>query len=261
MGNLDTYYNKFNEDKRLSRRHGIVEFTTSMKYIHDYIGEQSGLKIIDIGAGTGGYSIPLSEEGHEVTAVELAKPNLGKLKAKKSSVKAFWGTATDLKKFPSDYYDITILFGPMYHLIAHDDKLTALLEAKRVTKPGGYLFVAYCMNEYSVLTYGFKEHHAVECVESGRFDEDFNCTPMPDELYDYVRMEEIDRLNLEANLKRVKILSPDGPANYMRTVLNSLSAEEFELFLQYHLSTCERPELLGAGAHTVDILQKNHFTE
>lgn len=255
MGILDTYYNKFNEDKRLSRRHGMVEFTTSMKYIHKYIGDRKNLKIIDIGAGTGGYSIPLCEEGHDVTAVELAKPNLGKLKAKKSNVKAFYGTATDLKKFKSDTYDIAILFGPMYHLISHKDKLTALLEAKRVTKSGGIIFVAYCMNEYSVLTYGFKEHHVVECVNSGRFDESFNCTPQADELYDYVRLEEIDRLNKEAGLKRIKIISSDGPANYMRTTLNSLTEEEFELFIQYHLSTCERPELLGAGAHTVDILQ------
>ena len=34
--NLITYYNKFNEDKRLNTRHGKVEFITSMKYIEEY---------------------------------------------------------------------------------------------------------------------------------------------------------------------------------------------------------------------------------
>ena len=34
--NLIKYYNKFNEDKRLTRRHGIVEYITTMKYIHKY---------------------------------------------------------------------------------------------------------------------------------------------------------------------------------------------------------------------------------
>ncbi len=256
MGKLDEYYNKFNEDKRLTRRHGIVEYQTSMKYIHDYIPEGSRLKIIDIGAGTGRYSIPLSKEGHEVTAVEPAAPNLGKLKAKKSDVRAFRGSAVDLKKFPDNTYDLTILFGPMYHLISHEDKLKALKEAGRVTKPDGVIFVAYCMNEYSVLTYGFKEHHLLECMDSGRISPNFLCTPEKDELYDYVRMEEIDRLNREAGLVRLKIISADGPANYMRTMLNHLSEEEFNLFLQYHLATCERPELVGAGAHTVDILRK-----
>lgn len=256
MSRLNEYYNKFNEDKRLTRRHGIVEYTTSMKYIHNYIPEGKSLKIIDIGAGTGRYSIPLSEEGHDVTAVEPAMPNLGKLKAKKSSVKSYQGNALNLKKFPDNTYDITILFGPMYHLISHEHKLKALVEAKRVTKPGGIIFVAYCMNEYSILSYGFKEHHILECLKDERISEDFNCTPKDDELYDYVRLEEINRLNEEADLKRIKIISADGPANYMRTVLNSLSDEEFELFIKYHLSTCERPDLIGAGAHTVDILQK-----
>ena len=31
-------------------------------------------------------------------------------------------------------YDITLLFGPMYHLISYEDKLKALNEAKRVVK-------------------------------------------------------------------------------------------------------------------------------
>ena len=35
--NLDKYYNKFNEDKRLTRRHGIVEYTTAMTYIHQLL--------------------------------------------------------------------------------------------------------------------------------------------------------------------------------------------------------------------------------
>ena len=78
----------------------------------------------------------------------------------------------------------------------------------------------------------------------------------PSDLCDYVRIEQIDALNQEAGLERIKIITPDGPANYMRQVLNSLTEEEFELFIQYHLSTCERQDLIGAAAHTVDILRK-----
>ena len=39
MTELEKYYNKFNEEKRLGSRHGQVEFTTSMKYIHEYLPE------------------------------------------------------------------------------------------------------------------------------------------------------------------------------------------------------------------------------
>ena len=37
MDELTAHYNKFNEDKRLMRRHGQVEYITSMKYIHKYL--------------------------------------------------------------------------------------------------------------------------------------------------------------------------------------------------------------------------------
>lgn len=256
MTELEQYYNKFNEEKRLDSRHGKVEFITSMKYIHEYLGGDTTKKILDIGAGTGKYSVALAEEGYDVSAVELVKHNLGLLKAKNSSVKAYQGNALKLRRFENDTFDVTLLFGPMYHLFTKEDKVLALCEAKRVTKPGGIIFVAYVMNEYSILTYGFKQKHIAECVRDGRISEEFQCMSAPIDLYDYVRIEQIDALNQEAGLERIKIITPDGPANYMRQVLNSLTEEEFELFIQYHLSTCERQDLIGAAAHTVDILRK-----
>lgn len=276
MTKLEEYYNKFNEEKRLNSRHGQVEFRTSMKYIHEAVESvkkamtetcgncsdkttgisNSDIKILDIGAGTGRYSVALADEGFDVTAVELVKYNLGILKQKNSSVKAMQGNALNLKKLADNTFDVTLLFGPMYHLFGFEDKQKALLEAKRVTKPGGIILVAYCMNEYSVITYAFKERHALECMEQGRFSDTFQTLSMPEHLYDYMRIENIDALNTATDLTRIKIISPDGAANYIRPFLNQLSDEEFELFIQYHMSTCERMDLIGAGAHTLDILQK-----
>ena len=263
MTELEEYYNKFNEEKRLNSRHGQVEFRVSMKYIMEYLQEcektgraKEDIKLLDIGAGTGRYSVAIANEGYDVTAVELVKHNLGLLKAKNSSVKAMQGNALRLKKLEDEQFDVTLLFGPMYHLFSEEDRLKALLEAKRVTKKGGVILVAYVMNEYGVLTYAFKEKHVMECVEQKRFTEDFHTVSEPKDLYDYVRIEDIDALNEKAGLERIKILSPDGPANYMRPFLNQLSDEEFEVFVQYQMATCERQDLVGAGAHTVDILRK-----
>ena len=49
MTELEKYYNKFNEDKRLTRRHGNVEFITSMKYIQKYLEKIPDAKILDVG--------------------------------------------------------------------------------------------------------------------------------------------------------------------------------------------------------------------
>lgn len=266
MDKLEQYYNKFNEDKRLRSRHGQVEFRTTMQYLHRYLKEledsgraRNSIRILDVGAATGGYAIPLSEEGYDVTAVEPVHHNLGRLKQNGPKVKAFEGRAEKLKRFEDQSFDVVLLFGPMYHLKSVELRETALAEVKRVLAPGGLVFISYILNEYSVLTYAFKEKHIKEAMAEGMIDEQFHCTDTANPLYDYARLEDIYGLSSSVGMSRVQILSADGPANYMRTALNSLDEEEFELFVQYHLSTCERPELLGAGCHILDILRKEEY--
>lgn len=172
MTELEQYYNKFNEEKRLQSRHGQVEYHTTMHYIHRYLdllkaGQDTDvpLRIIDIGAGTGRYSVALAAEGYDVTAVELVKYNLGILKQKGANVKAYQGNALKLRRFADDSFDLALLFGPMYHLHTDEEHVQALSEAKRVVRPGGYILVAYVMNDYSVIKYGFMENHIAERVK------------------------------------------------------------------------------------------------
>ena len=264
MNEIEQYYNKFNEDKRLLSRHGRVEFYVTYTYIQRHLSAvlderkcaKSDIKIMDIGAGTGAYCIPLADEGYTVSAVEMVKHNLGILKKKTTLVDARQGNACNMKKYADDTFDVTLLFGPMYHLFSHEDKIKALSEAKRITKPGGVIFVAYVMNEYGVITYCFKERHIREIMENHRLTEDFHTVSQVENLYDYVRIEDINKLNQQCGLKRKMIISPDGAADYMRQYLNKLDEEEFQYFLDYQLSICERQDLIGAGAHTVDILIK-----
>ena len=263
MDYLFEHYNKFNEDKRLKSRHGMIEYINTMRYIDEYLDrllkagrDKTDIKIADIGAGTGAYCGPLSERGYDVSAVELIQHNLGRLKQNYPLVKAHKGNALKLKKLGSEEYDITLLFGPMYHLFGREDKLTALSEAKRITKSDGIIFVAYLTNDYGVVTYAFKEHHARECMDSGRLDEGFVIHNSEADIYDYIRLSDIDMLNKEAGLKRERIFSPDGPADYMRESLKEMSEDEFRLFVDYQYKNGERPELLGAGAHLVDLLRK-----
>ena len=254
---LEAYYSKFHEEHRLSTRHGQVEFSTSMKYIHDYIPQGEAVKILDVGAGTGRYSVALAAEGYAVTAVEPVKHNLKILEGKHSGVRCWPGDARDLSFLHDASFDITLLFGPLYHLHTREDMLRAFAEAKRVTKAGGYIFAGYVMNEYSVLTYCFKQRHIKEVLAAGKLGEDYHTVAGEDELYTYLRLEDIDSLRKAAGLERVKIFAADGAADYLRRELNALDEEEFAAFMAYHLATCERPELLGASSHVVDILRNS----
>lgn len=255
MDLLEKYYNKFNEDKRLLSRHGQVEFFVANHYINQVIGGRKNLDIIDIGAGTGRYSVLLSEMGHNVTAVELVNKNVSQIKLKSKNVIAKQGTALNLK-FKDESFDIALLFGPTYHLFSHEDKLKAILEAKRVLKKGGTLLVMYLTNEYAVITYAFKEGNLQKVLKENKLDENFNCLTREEDLYSYVRIEEINKLKDDAGLKRIKIIGVDGATDYIRPYINKLSSEDFEIYKKYQLSICERPELLGASSHIMDILEK-----
>ena len=175
MNHIEKYYNKFNEDKRLLSRHGIVEFTISMEYIHKYL--KPNAKILDIGAGTGRYSIALANEGYDVTAVELVKKNLSVLKEKSNSVKAYQGNALNLSKFKDKSFDLIIMFGPMYHLFSQTDKVKALLEAKRVLKDDGVILVAYLLTDYAIIRHGYMDKNILNSVKEDMVDENFNKLP------------------------------------------------------------------------------------
>ena len=255
---LERHYQQHKEDHRLETRHGQVEFAVSMKFIHDYLPQdRKNCKILDVGAGTGRYSLALCGEGFDVTAVELVKSNLDVLRSKHSPVKTWQGNAVDLHFLENDAFDMTLLFGPLYHLHEKSEKLKALSEAKRVTKSGGAILVAYLMNEYSLFSYCFKENRIAELMKDGAVSVDFKVCAKNDELYDYMRLEDIDSLNREADLERLTIFSPDGMADYMRKELNAMSEESFKLFIDYQMQAAERKDLIGAGSHTVDVLKVN----
>lgn len=248
--NLIKYYNKFNEEKRLDSKHNKIEYITALKYINEYI--KPGNKIIDIGAGTGRYSKYFKDNGYDVTAVELVKHNLKQIEEK--NIKCILGNAIDLNMIKDNTYDITLLFGPMYHLISMDDKVKALNEAKRITKKNGYIFISYCMNEFAIIKHGFIDNNILN--EMDIIDDNFKINPKDTDLYSFVRLEDINYLKDITDLKRIKIINQDGPTEYLKKEINKMDDKTFDLFIKYHLSICERIELLGCGRHILDILKK-----
>lgn len=57
---LEGFYGAYDEDGRLRSRHGMVEYLTTMRYIEKYL--KPGMRILEVGAGTGRYSLPYACE-------------------------------------------------------------------------------------------------------------------------------------------------------------------------------------------------------
>jgi len=258
---LVEYYNRGIEDGRLASQHGSVEFLTTMRYAERY--SKPGDCIIEIGAGTGRYSHALARNGYAVDAVELIEHNIEQFRQNTEpgeNISIKQGNALDLAGFPDNTYDITLLLGPMYHLFKKEDKQKAINEAIRVTKPGGTVFVAYCISDPSILVSGFKQKRfsVQEYIDKGFINpETFTVSSEPALLFELVRKEYIDDLMSVFPVSRLHYVATDGYAFHMKETIDKMDEAEFGLFLRYHYATCEREDMVGYTAHALDVFRKD----
>ena len=255
---LNSYYSGYDEEGRLLRGTGRVEYTTTMTYIHRYLRPDS--RILEVGAGTGRYSVTLAGEGYDVTAVELVPHNLELLQSKiteEMTIRALQGNALDLSMLEDNAFDLTLVLGPMYHLYTEADKKQAISEALRVTKPGGVVMVAYCISDASIVEYAFRAGNLQEVLEEDLMDpETFVTHSRPKDLFELERKSDIDRLMAGFSVKRLHYVATDGLSYFMRREMMEMDEKTFGTFLKYHLTVCENPDLVGATAHSLDIFRR-----
>lgn len=259
---LTQYYESYDENGRLDSRWGRVEFLTTMTYIEKYL--RPGMRVLEIGAGTGRYSHALARRGYSVDAVELVEHNIAVFRSNTipgEQVTVTQGNATDLSAFADDTYDITLLLGPMYHLFTKADKLQALRETVRVTKPGGVIYAAYCGNDATILQFCFLRGMLKDQRYSSLIDPDtFKAGSDPAELFELHRKEEVDALRNHFAVTQLHFVATDGYAHYMRSALAEMDEELYDRYLRYHLATCERQDMVGYSNHMLDIFRKNTET-
>lgn len=250
---LNNYYNKFNEDKRLETRHGIIEFQTTIKNIEEVLSNFKNPKILDVGAGTGKYSLYLDSLGYDITAVELVKHNLKVIQSKNKNLKSYLGNALNLDFLGNNTYDVILLFGPIYHLFGND-KILAIKEAIKHLNNNGYLMIVYCLNDFAILKHGFIDGNI---LDNTKYDKNYLIKDDESNLYSFDTLESIDNINKLCHLKREKIFSQEGLTEYIRPIINKMTPEEFTKYLDFHLKRCDSPYYLGLSRHVVDIVKKS----
>lgn len=256
---LTEYYGCYNEDGRLRSRHGSVEFLTTMRYIEKYL--YPGMRVLEVGAGTGRYSHALAQMGYEVEAVELVQHNIDVFRANtkpEEKITVRQGDARDLSCFPGESFDMTLVLGPMYHLFTEEDQKYALLEALRVTKPGGILCVAYCGNDATMVQFCFGKGKLLEpryqsLIDLNTFKAGFD----PAELFALYRKEDVDALIADLPVERLHYVGTDMATNYMGQTIDTMADSLYKLYLKYHFSICERGDMVGTSHHILDVLRKN----
>ncbi|MFD2328408.1 class I SAM-dependent methyltransferase [Cohnella sp. GCM10020058] len=150
------YYDQFDEWGRLDRE--PVEFLINMHMIRRHLPEKG--RILDNGAGSGKYAMALAHAGYRVTITDLsarlieqAKFRIGASAWRDRVEGCHVADARDLSRFADASFDASLMMGPMYHLQQAEQREKAALELRRVTKPGGIVFVAFMSREKQAATY------------------------------------------------------------------------------------------------------------
>ena len=252
----DFYTNSCDEDIRLIReKHSRVEFITTTRYIEKYLKE--GDRILEVGAGTGRYSINYAEKGYRVNAIEFVKHNVDILKTKirqGMDIVAQQGDALDLSRFEDNTFDVTLVLGPLYHLYNENDQMQAIKEAIRVTKKGGIIAIAYLTSDSIMIDWAL-DGHLIDGQDKD-FDDNFKMINYEEGVFAAFYIEEFKNIMKNFNIELLHNVATDGMTHHIKDKIDNLTDEEFEVWIKYHLSTCEREDLQGYSNHMLYICRK-----
>ncbi len=257
----DALYSVFNEDERLASQAGQVEFLTTFRELEKYVTDQS--KILDIGAGTGVYSFPLAKIAKEVVALEPASRNYQRLTEKivtsqLTNLAAQQKSSLELEEFPSGYFDIVLLFGPLYHLSQVADREESLRQAKRLLAPGGKLFIAFINHDMIPMTETARNPHYLTAQDSGFQADKGRVRNRP---FVFFTLKECREMLEQVGLSILSILATDGFAEMLAPQINAMDQRTYQTYLDWHFAHCKDSHLLGASNHFLFICQKDEFTK
>lgn len=249
---VNAIYNIFNEDERFSSKASSVEFLTNIRQIDKYL--KPDMKILDLGAGTGVYSLYFASKGYDVTAIELVNKHVEYIKSKKTNnmnLKVMQGNALCLYGVPDDYFDLVLCFGPLYHLREINDRIKCINEVKKACNNDGIMFFAFINNDMVIAT-------ETMCYNTDLKGDhyDHKTHKVVDFPFVFSTAEQARNLLSHCGLQIIGEIASDGLSELLADKINAFDDESYNLWLNYHFYSCEKPEFFGASNHILFITKK-----
>jgi SAM-dependent methyltransferase len=143
------YYESNGERDRLATGRQRIEFLRVWELLERFLPAPPAA-VLDVGGAAGRYSVPLAAAGYRVRLVDPVPGLVAQAAdAAREAGVPLAAEVGDARSLPAadDSADAVLLFGPLYHLTDSADRVTALSEARRVTRPGGVV-VAIGLSRY-----------------------------------------------------------------------------------------------------------------
>jgi len=240
-----------------------TEFTVIWRALEAHLPPPPA-SLLDCGGGPGRYAIELAQRGYRVTLFDLSQGNLAFARQKAAEqgvvLESFeQGTATDLSRFADAEFDAVLLMGPLYHLLEEAERLQALLEARRVLKPGGLLaavFISrYAAHRDAALKDPLVLMSQTELLESILISGKLSpANPeRPGWLAYFAHPDEIAPLLRESSLELKTLLGVEGLVSMIEEKVNMLQGEAWQHWVDLNFQVAPDPSIHGAVGHLLAI--------
>ena len=250
------------EDARLVLHQ--LEYDLTWRYLTRYLPPAGS--ILEIGAGTGRYTLDLCKRGYSVTAIDLSAALLHRCKLRLEAeglheqVQLVVADARDLHAVVSTAFDAVLLMGPLYHLVFEEDRRQAVRQAADRLRSGGLLFSTH-LSRLGVL--GDLMRRMPEWIERGeevRFLLDKG--RRPDDLprggfrgY-FARVSEIRPLHEVLGLQTVVLAGVEPAISADDESYNQLQAPQRDLWLDLLFEMSSDETTVGASRHLLYVGRK-----
>jgi SAM-dependent methyltransferase len=259
------YESEIVEADRLTRGAGRLEFVRTKEIIRRHLPPRP-LKILDVGGGAGAHAQWLADDGHTVHVVDPMANHVAQARRLAGPGRRITAQVGDARRLAAegDSADAVLLLGPLYHLTDRADRVRALAEARRVVRPGGFVFAAAISRFASLLdglSRGFlfdprfrsivqQDLHDGQHRNPDRTPHWFTTAYFhhPSELPDEATMAGLDCL---------EVVGVEGVAGWFHSASEGWDdADRREAILFAARAVESEPSLLGASAHLLMVTKR-----
>lgn len=222
-------------------------------------------KVLEIGAATGAYTLPLLKRGVEVTTVDLSYRQSFFCQERlhdagfHESAQHLLSDVRYLGLERKACFDAALLMGPLYHLVEAADRRQALGQVFQRLKPGGMIFSAF-ISRFGILgglirySPGWIENWAgVESVlENGR-----SSVSVSENFRGYfAKVEEIAPLHESLGFESLELVGVEPAISADDERYNRLEGRHRKLWLDLMERISGEESILGASRHLLYIGRK-----
>ena len=253
----------FERDRLFREGEPRLELTRTLELLDRFL-PSAPARLIDVGGGPGAYAAVWARRGYDVHLYDLLDLHVRQAQqaANAQPGHPFTAQVADARSIPEPdaSADAVVLLGPLYHLTEQTQRAAALLEARRVLKPGGFV-AAVGISRFAALLDGLSQGWLTDPLfraiverdladgqhrdpDPVRYPQWFTTAYFhrPEELVDEVRLAAFDAVSLHGI---------EGPSWLMQEHWSNPDRREQMLFAARAVES--EPSLSGLSAHMLAV--------